>query len=292
VHPRSLLARLILAACVLSLASCGDLPRPFMGAPGATAMRLAKPPPPRLAVPAPPDALLPDEASRSFATALADNLQAQEVPAVAERVHKGDWQLIATATQRNGAVVPTYTVQNPQGEAQGKADGRPIPVADWANASPATLQQAAADAAPSIATLLTHIEAAIQQSDPNSLYNRPARVYVPDVTGAPGDGNQALTRQMRDHLGKLGPVVQNTENGADFIVQGEVRAVPEASKQVRIEIQWIIKSGSGDERGRVVQLNEVPAGSLDGLWGDVAVAVADEASSGVKDVILTQSGRR
>ena len=42
----------------------------------------------------------------------------------------------------------------------------------------------------------------------------------------------------------------------------------------------------------MVQLNEVPRGSLSGYWGDVAAAVAQEASGGVKDVILTQSGRR
>ena len=86
--------------------------------------------------------------------------------------------------------------------------------------------------------------------------------------------------------------MQDTAKGADFIVQGQVRTVPIAGKQIRVEIQWIIKDGTGAERGRVVQLNEVPAGSLSGYWGDVAVAVAQEASGGVKDVILTQSGRR
>ncbi len=256
------------------------------------AMRLAKPPPPRLAVPAPTEALLSDEASRTFALAMAGDLQAEEVPAVAVRVQPGDWRLVMTAEQRNGAVIPTYTVQNPSGEAQGTAEGKPIPVATWASATPGTLEQAAADAAPSIAQLLTRIQAAIQQSDPNSLYNRPARVQVATVTGAPGDGDQALTSQMREHLSKLGPVLQDTAKGADFIVQGQVRTVPIAGKQIRVEIQWIIKDGTGAERGRVVQLNEVPAGSLSGYWGDVAVAVAQEASGGVKDVILTQSGRR
>jgi hypothetical protein len=51
-----------------------------------------------------------------------------------------------------------------------------------------------------------------------------------------------------------------------------------------------VKTGSGDERGRVVQLNEIPAGTLDHYWGDVAVVVASEASNGVNDVILRQSG--
>jgi hypothetical protein len=53
----------------------------------------------------------------------------------------------------------------------------------------------------------------------------------------------------------------------------------------------VVKTGGGDERGRVIQLNEIPAGTLDHYWGDVAVVVATEASSGVNDVIKRQSGR-
>ncbi|MDQ2803970.1 MAG: hypothetical protein M3Y41_15335, partial [Pseudomonadota bacterium] len=58
------------------------------------------------------------------------------------------------------------------------------------------------------------------------------------------------------------------------------------------EIQWAVRNPHGDERGRVVQLNVVPAGTLDHYWGDVAVAVAQEAAGGVRDVILRQSGRK
>jgi hypothetical protein len=85
--------------------------------------------------------------------------------------------------------------------------------------------------------------------------------------------------------------VQDSANGADFIVQGNVRMVPIAGGQQRVEIQWVVKLPSGDERGKVVQLNEIPAGTLDHYWADVAVVVATEAAGGVKDVILRQSGR-
>ena len=58
-----MLSRLSLLVLLL-LASCGDLPEPFMGNPGATGRVLAQPPTPRLAVPSPGNALLPDAASR------------------------------------------------------------------------------------------------------------------------------------------------------------------------------------------------------------------------------------
>ena len=41
-----------------------------------------------------------------------------------------------------------------------------------------------------------------------------------------------------------------------------------------------------------MQLNEVPPGTLDRYWGDVAVVVADEAAGGVRDVVQNVSGTR
>jgi hypothetical protein len=272
------------------LAACGELPQPFLGNPGATARLLAQPPTPRLAIPVPGQALLPDQAADSFAVALAVALQNQEVPAVAGPAQPGDWRLEVTVGLDGTTVVPVYTVLDPKGKDQGKSEGKALASADWAAATPVTLSRAATDAAPGIADLLTHIQAALQRADPNSLYNRPARVQLVPVTGAPGDGNVALTRQMRTMLSQVGPVVQDTATGVDFIVRGTVKLVAIAGDQQRVEIQWSVATPSGDERGRVVQLNNVPAGSLNGYWGDVATAVAQEAAGGVRDVILRQSG--
>jgi hypothetical protein len=187
--------------------------------------------------------------------------------------------------------MPAYKVVDPTGKDRGESDGKAVSSADWANAVPTTLSTAATQAAPNIASLLTSIQAAMQHADPNSLYNRPARVAVPAVTGAPGDGNLALTRQLRSRLAQLGPAVQDSAANVDFIVRGQVNVVPIAGGQQRVEIQWIVSTATGDERGRVVQLNDVPAGSLNGYWGDVATVVAQEAAGGIRDVILRQSGR-
>jgi hypothetical protein len=273
------------------LAGCGDLPQPFLGNPGATGRILAQPPTPRLAVPIPPQALLSDQGAEAFAKALAEALRNQEVPAVAGPARPGDWRLEVTVGLQGATVVPVYAVHDPEGHDRGKSEGKPLASADWNTATPATLSRAATQAAPGVADLLTSIQAAMQRADPKSLYNRPARVQVVEVTGAPGDGNLALTRQMRSQLSQFGPVVQDTATGADFIVRCTVKLVPIPGDQQRVEIQWSVATPSGDERGRVVQLNNVPAGSLDGYWGDVATVVAQEAAGGVRDVILRQSGR-
>jgi hypothetical protein len=188
-------------------------------------------------------------------------------------------------------VIPEFTVIDPSGAERGKAEGAAVPAAAWSGASATTLQASVTEAAPRIALMLTNIESAIQRANPNSLYNRPARVMVADVTGAPGDGNRALTEQMRLRLAALGPLVQTALTNADFVVDGQVRVVPVADRKQRVEIQWIVKSAAGDERGRVIQLNEIPAGSLSRNWGDVAVQVATEAAGGVNDVLKRQTGQ-
>ncbi len=280
-------------AALLGLAGCGDLPQPFLGRPGATAERLSQPPPSRLAVPAPAQSLLPDAGANAWAGAVADALVAEEVPAVAGRGRRrSDWTLLLSAEVRGTDVVPSYAVQNPSGESQGSSEGAPISMAAWAGGDPAVLKAAATQAAPGIASLLTRIEAARRQSDPNSLLNRPARIYFSGVTGAPGDGGSSLPAQMRAKLAGMGLVVQDSANGADFTLAGQVQTAPGANGAMRIELQWIVSDNKGDERGRIVQLNEVPPGTLDRYWGDVAVVVADEAAGGVRDVVLNSTGAR
>ena len=227
------------------------------------------------------EAVAPDPVSgaAAWAGAVADALVAMEIPAVPSGRGNGrDWRLALAAEWRDGAVVPSYAVLNPAGERQGVSEGQPIAMQAWAEASPATLQRAAADAAPGVASLLSRIEAARRQSDPNSLVNRPARIAFSGVTGAPGDGNASLPAQMRTRLAGLGMVVQDTAKDADFSLVGEVRLAPGSKGAQRVEIQWIVEDATGTERGRILQLNEVPPGTLDRHWGDVAVVVAEEAA--------------
>ncbi len=277
---------------LLLLTACGNLPQPFFGNPGANGARLAQPPPSRLAVQYPAQSLLPDAAATAWAQAVADALQEQEVPAEARRASTGsEWSLTLAAEIRGADVVPSYTVQNPAGEPQGLSEGAPIPTRDWAAGAPATLKAAAAQAAPGIASLLNRIEAARRQSDPNSLLNRPARVFLAPVTGAPGDGNRSLAAQMRIKLEANGLVVQDTRKDADFEVRGDIVIAPGANRTARVELQWVV-SDAKSERGRIVQINEVPPQTISSYWGDVAVAVATEAAGGVKDVIVNAGGGR
>lgn len=282
---------------LFSLTACGDYPQPLMGHPGRVGARLAVPPPPRLVVPPPSAALLTSEDATRLAADLAQALDDKEVPAVARAATAADWRLSVTAElqetgPRGPMVIVTYTVRNPRGIAQGSSTAPPVSAQTWSMATPVALQLVAARDAPAIATLLGRIEAAVQLSDPNSLVNRPPRIDLTGVTGAPGDGDIALEKNMSAQLAGLGLVVQNTSQGADFSLAATVTMTPVIPNQTRVEIAWIVHDIYSREVGHLVQMNDIPQGSLDHYWGDVAEAIAQEAAGGVREVIINQTASR
>jgi len=281
----------ILAALAL-LSACGPLPQPFRGNPGAEARRLAAPPAYRIAVPRPDGALLPDMAASDFAVAVSEALEAAEVPSVVGPPAPLDWRLDITAEQDGRGVTPAYAVVDADGKVLGQARGAAIPVREWSEASPAVLRRAAGQDAAVIAGLLTRGEAARRATETVAFNGAggPPRVRFVGVTGAPGDGNQALAGRMREFLATKGLVVQDGADGAAFSLAGDVTLAPLPGGKQRVEIQWLVRRRDGHDLGRALQLNEVPAGSLNGLWGDVAYVVAEEASTGVRDIIANAGG--
>ncbi len=276
---------------MLIVAACGDLPEPFLGNPGATARRLSVPMTPMLAVPPPADALLGADGAQAYADSIALGLRKEEIPALVRAPGKNDWRLAITAMRNGDRVVPRYAVLDPFGKEQGAIDGAAVPATGWTSGWPPALGQAADDAVPKIMAVMMSIRATRDRTDPNSLLNRVAKLYVPEVTGAPGDGNQALTRLVRERLREFGSLVQSTPENADFTVKGEVSTALLPDGQQKIEIVWTVTRPSGVVSGKVSQLNSVPPGTLDRYWGDVAAAVAQEASGGINTVVARFIGR-
>ncbi|MFH5924120.1 hypothetical protein [Roseomonas xinghualingensis] len=274
------------------LSACGPLPQPFRGNPGAEGRRLAAPLAYRIAVPAPSSALLSDAASADFAVAVADALEAAEVPAVAGPPTPLDWRLDITAERAGQGVVPGYAVMDADGKVLGQAQGAAVPLRDWSQSEAKMLREVASRDASVVAGLLSRGEAARRAAEtvPFDGAGGPPRVRFTGVRGAPGDGNEALVRRMREFLSTKGLVVQDGAQGAAFAVSGEVSIAPAPAGKQRVEILWRVSRRDGHDLGRAVQLNEVPTGSLNGLWGDVAYVVAEEAAAAVRDIIANAGG--
>lgn len=285
----------LLAALFALLTACGDLSGI---APEA-----------RIAVPPSFSTYLPSGAIRPYSQLVATALRDQKLPALADYTSYKDWQIRLGITQSGGMATPIFTLIDPAGSDQGRIQARPVPIETWKRGQQETMRQAAMDAAPRIATLFNKVvserrqaadraardrELAERQREIQQLAqsNRPMRVVITGITGAPSDGDRVLARLMREKLQKLGEVVQDMDAGADFSVRAKVDDVVVDEKTRRLEIFWLIRNARNQEVGEIVQLNEVPVGSLDRGWGDLAVSVADEAAGAIHDIILTQLGRR
>ncbi len=103
------------------------------------------------------------------------------------------------------------------------------------------------------------------------------------VDGAPGDGRHSLTRAMRRALSEYGLKTAESPEDAAFIVLGSVymRGAPDSSEHQSITVDWTVMSPNGARIGTVNQSNTVPSGTLDGAWGPVARAVAENGAHGI-----------
>ncbi|WP_227672735.1 hypothetical protein [Komagataeibacter sp. FXV3] len=256
----------------------------------------AQAPTARLAVPVSTESGTDQAGAQGWQRAMVNALLAQSVPAMGQPVRPGDWWLKMTAEARNGAIVPTYAVITPKGEERGHMDGAPVPVQQWQAVDGQAVTRAAQNAAPAVAELLTGIQAAQMQKDPNSLKNRPAHVYFAGVQGAPGDGDRALARAFIAAFPDAHEDIRHTAAGADYtvrctVVLNDAVTTTSTTKQQHIVLTWQVLDAQGKEAGAATQIHDIAAHSLDTKWGDVAVAAADEAAGAARQIITRYSGR-
>ena len=107
-----------------------------------------------------------------------------------------------------------------------------------------------------------------------------------NVSGAPGDGNAALTAALKGRLRDAGiPLVDEDADGQVYTVQGVVSTTRPADGVQSVEVSWQVWTPDAEEIGSVDQANAVPAGVLDGAWGQVAGDVADAAVDGIAALV-------
>jgi hypothetical protein len=116
------------------------------------------------------------------------------------------------------------------------------------------------------------------------------RARVVTVTGAPGNGNRALTAGMRRALGESQVVLVDAPDATSMTVIGSVEISAPAEGKQRIVIRWIVKGPGGEQLGDLEQANDIKAGALNGDWGGVAHVIALAASEGILDLIARAGG--
>lgn len=102
-------------------------------------------------------------------------------------------------------------------------------------------------------------------------------IFLSSIDGAPGDGKSSLRKAMRSALNYLGIDATSELRDNAMSVLGSV-STTRFLKNDLVEVHWSLIGNDGVELASVVQRNAVPRGSLDGNWGDVAIAIAESGA--------------
>jgi hypothetical protein len=265
---------------VLLLAACQPLPHPFAG----------DVPPPGSPVLTPRDGagvvVAPVAGAPALAEALASALRDAEIPAsTVGNGNKGSYRLFAATSEqpRDGgraSVILAWELHSAAGKRLGKGTADIDVAGDaWHQGDEVLLHAVANQAAPAIAKL-------VQDEPPKAAEVAEPLLAVRAVTGAPGDGARALPRAMDFALRRVHvAIAEKAEDRESYVLTGRVELSPPASGRQQVRVSWALRRADGSEIGEISQENAVPAGSLDGPWGDIAFAVANAAAPGVAQLI-------
>src|SRR5579872_564152 len=183
--------RIAVAALTLLVAACQPLPHPFEDdkpAPHAPIISLRN----TTSVSVAPVAGLEPEARDQLAEAMASALQDLDVLASADSASRGSLSLLGTARAAGAGVAVDWRLVDPGGKALGQgSDSAQVSLAAINRGDAAALKSLALAAAPDVAKLLQD-DMPIEAADVGSL----RKVVVLPVTGAPGDGRNALQLAM------------------------------------------------------------------------------------------------
>lgn len=173
--------------------------------------------------------------------------------------------LIETISNKAAGQVVTWLTSQKPASSGGPAAATPVAAAPAAGASTKTAAAAAPPAGPTTGSIGR---------------DGPSTTFVPNVTGAPGDGRISLTSALQRELSKNGVSLANAA-GNSYRVEGVVEVGQAKDGKQPIKIDWHVKDAAGKSVGTVSQKNEIAAGALDGAWGATADAAAAAAAQGI-----------
>lgn len=192
-----------------------------------------------------------------------------------------DWQLVS----EDGVPLEAFSVTN-------AASFSPAPLENGLFVPDVWWQAVAAQSADELRLAIDRLpQMAVRAGISDAAMGPP--LIVPTVTGAPGDGNQSLTRAVRTLLADADvnvidpdrPPEQFDETEA-YTLQGQVALgdVLDNGGQV-ISIGWDLYTANGRHLGNVAQQNLIEPGSLDGAWGETAIYAGLAAADGIIELL-------
>ena len=125
---------------------------------------------------------------------------------------------------------------------------------------------------------------------------RPAAPILPQaivaqVTGAPGDGDNALAKSLIALLPLKGIKIAAKKEDAAWHIEGRVKVTQKSESEDLVELSWRVLDAQGRELGSIRQANAVPHKRLDGPWREIAAFAAEAAAEGISQLIHSFTDR-
>jgi len=269
----------------LLLAACQPLPHPFaddVPKPGSPMLSLRD----TATVAIAPIQGGPRATAEKLAPAMAEALQKRDIAASNRTTSIASYQLDGRVQAMppsgdKAAIVVLWDLRNPAGKSLGERAERIEAAADdWRQGKDDAVAHLAAASADQIAAMLQE-KAPVEAAEHGE-----TRLSIGGVEGAPGDGGTALASAITTLLKKQDlAIVSDPGAKADVQLDAVVTVDKPKGGQQHVKIVWRVRRRDGSEIGTVGQENDVPAGLLDGPWGDVAYTVAVAAQDGIMQLI-------
>lgn len=272
--------RLGLIALLTVLAACGPIPQPFKEGPGAKDTNSLLSIPDGAGVTVAPVHGAGAELSGPLTEALVAALHDQEIPATAGGSLTNGLLMEGVADWVDGEAFVVWILTDSQSEVVATVTARAA--ADRARfdtGDPALVSDLAQRGAVLIA-------AAMKPENTNSTARQGVpTVAVVGVEGAPGDGDQALSKAMSAVLGEAGVPMAETPDSAALLLAGGVSVEKLNDELEEVVIQWWLMDETGAVLGTLEQANVIPLGALNERWGGAAYDAALANVEAIREIL-------
>lgn len=286
-------------ALIVVLSACGAVPKPFRETPRVTTGNLLLDVPTAVGIAVLPVRGAPAPLDMQISRAVAQRLQASEIPAEAVPENRGlGFTLLGEATTQDAgaadvSMVVTWTLRSRRGG--NAADPTrtyrqviTVPRSVWQGGDELAAGRLGTEAGLAIGDLINGIAPAAIAAAPAAAPPKPTfpSVSVKPVEGAPGDGQESLRLAVLQALNING--VRRDDINPEVTLDCRIVITPFDSSRQKVEISWRATHRDGKDMGNVRLDNTIPLGALDGAWGPTAFAIADAALNDLLTLLLTQ----
>lgn len=221
------------------------------------------------------------DGGRDLAAAVAAALRDSEIAALEAPPANGRYALLGRVDRRSNAaarVIVDWTLVDDKGEAVRQF------VTERAGPGDAWIKATAGDVVAALNRYVMDVEGL--PPPPEEM----PKLTIVGIDGAPGAGGRALASALEYHLKKAGLEISDTVDDHGALILGKVTLTPSkvpgaAAVADTLTVSWTVLRPNGSEMGNIEQANDVPKGTLDKPWGDLAYIIAEGAAEGIVDLL-------